>query len=72
GFFRSISLGQDQPVSSVLQDTLRLLTLWFSHGGGDDVSREMAAGFGSVPVDTWLGVVPQLIARIHTRTPQVR
>jgi hypothetical protein len=29
-------------------------------------------GFGLVSIDTWLVVIPQIIARIHTNNPQVR
>lgn len=32
GFVRSIVLGAGQPVANILQDTLRLITLWFSYG----------------------------------------
>ncbi|TRM60259.1 armadillo-type protein [Schizophyllum amplum] len=52
GFFRSISLRNEES----LQDTLRLLTLCL----------QMEEGFKSVPIDTWLDVIPQIIARIQT------
>jgi serine/threonine-protein kinase mTOR len=61
-------------VANVLQDTLRLLTLWFAHGGDEHeaiIHSEVAAGLESASPDTWLGVVPQLIARVHTRLPRV-
>ena len=56
GFFRSISLRNE----NALQDTLRLLTLWFKFGAHDDVSQAMASGFSVVEVDTWLEVIPQV------------
>lgn len=56
GFFRSISLRNQD----ALQDTLRLLTLWFKYGAHDEVSHSMASGFSSVEVDTWLEVIPQV------------
>ena len=56
GFFRSIALRS----KNALQDTLRLLTLWFKFGDHDDVSHAMAHGFSIVEVDTWLDVVPQV------------
>lgn len=56
GFFRSIALKGDNS----LQDTLRLLTLWFKFGAHDDVYSVLAEGFGTVSVDTWLEVVPQV------------
>jgi serine/threonine-protein kinase mTOR len=58
GFFRSIALHNQE----ALQDTLRLLTLWFKYGSHDDVSHAMANGFTAVEVDTWLEVIPQVPA----------
>ncbi|KAI0064021.1 atypical/PIKK/FRAP protein kinase [Artomyces pyxidatus] len=68
GFFRSISLRNE----NAFQDTLRLLTLWFKFGAHDEVSHTMASGFGSVEVDTWLEVIPQIIARIQTPSANIR
>jgi FKBP12-rapamycin complex-associated protein len=68
GFFRSISLSS----TSSLQDTLRLLTLWFTHGGDQDVNSVVTEGFSSVNIDTWLAVTPQLIARINQPNLRVR
>ncbi|KAI5778883.1 armadillo-type protein [Geopyxis carbonaria] len=68
GFFRSISLSS----GSSLQDTLRLLTLWFTHGGASEVNAAVTEGFNSISVDTWLEVIPQLIARINQPDPVVR
>ena len=68
GFFRSISLS----IGNSLQDTLRLLTLWFKYGYQQDVNSAIAEGFSTVTIDTWLEVIPQLIARIHAPSPLVR
>ncbi|OAL49589.1 ARM repeat-containing protein [Pyrenochaeta sp. DS3sAY3a] len=68
GFFKSIALSS----TSSLQDTLRLLTLWFSHGGLSEVNRTIIEGTKSVPIDTWLEVIPQLLARINQPNPTVR
>ncbi|KAG9313026.1 phosphatidylinositol 3-kinase [Chiua virens] len=68
GFFHSIALRNE----NALQDTLRLLTLWFKFGAHDDVSQAMASGFSVVEVDTWLEVIPQIIARIQTPSGNVR
>ncbi len=63
-FFRSVALGQsgggEAARGSNLQDILRLLTLWFSHGGAPDVERALEQGFGHVSIDTWLVVIPQV------------
>ncbi|KAI2465814.1 FAT-domain-containing protein [Annulohypoxylon bovei var. microspora] len=68
GFFKSIALSS----GSSLQDTLRLLTLWFAHGGSGEVNAAVTQGFGTVSVDTWLEVIPQLIARINQPNTRVR
>src|SRR5229473_2958192 len=56
GFFRSIALRSENS----LQDTLRLLTLWFKFGAQDEVCHAIASGFSAVEVDTWLEVIPQV------------
>ncbi len=43
-----------------MQDILRLLTLWFSHGAARDVAAALEEGFGHVSIDTWLVVIPQV------------
>jgi FKBP12-rapamycin complex-associated protein len=68
GFLRSIALS----LTSSLQDTLRLLTLWFSHGGDHEVNTVVTEGFTVVNIDTWLSVTPQLIARINQPNIRVR
>lgn len=62
GFFRSISLSH----GSSLQDTLRLLTLWFDYGQWPEVYDAIFEGLRTVQINTWLQVIPQLIARIDT------
>lgn len=61
GFFHSISLSE----ANALQDTLRLLTLWFKFGGIPEASQAMHEGFNLIKIDNWLEVIPQLISRIH-------
>ncbi|PSR84348.1 phosphatidylinositol 3-kinase-like protein [Coniella lustricola] len=68
GFFESISLSK----GSSLQDTLRLLTLWLTHGGYSEVNAAVTEGFTRVSVDTWLEVIPQLIARINQPNKRVQ
>eukprot|EP00899_Mesostigma_viride_P025256 jgi/Mesvir1/5915/Mv00684-RA.1 len=74
GFFRSIALGtaNQQRRDGCLQDILRLLTLWFTHGSTADVQAALQEGFGHVSIDTWLVVIPQIIARIHSPSLPVR
>ncbi|KAL3477332.1 armadillo-type protein [Aspergillus californicus] len=68
GFLRSIALSS----TSSLQDILRLLTLWFTHGGEHEVNTVVTKGFTSVNIDTWLAATPQLIARINHPNIRVR
>ncbi|XP_046427062.1 serine/threonine-protein kinase mTOR [Neodiprion fabricii] len=62
GFFRSINLSH----GSSLQDTLRLLTLWFDYGQWPEVYEAIVEGIRLIEINTWLQVIPQLIARIDT------
>lgn len=62
GFFKSIKLSQ----GSSLQDTLRLLTLWFEYGQWPEVYDAVVEGIRLIEINTWLQVIPQLIARIDT------
>lgn len=68
GFFKSIALS----AGSSLQDTLRLLTLWFTHGGSSEVNSAVMEGIANVSIDTWLEVIPQLIARISQPNKRVQ
>eukprot|EP01138_Halocafeteria_seosinensis_P014561 gb/GECG01014866.1/.p1 GENE.gb/GECG01014866.1/~~gb/GECG01014866.1/.p1 ORF type:complete len:3652 (+),score=422.49 gb/GECG01014866.1/:1-10956(+) len=76
GFFKSINLGRGRLRAHVLQDLLRLLTLWFTFGGTGqpEVRKELENGLASgfIGVDTWLAVVPQLIARIAIPDTEIR
>ena len=62
GFFKSISLSN----GSSLQDTLRLLTLWFDHGHHPAIYDALFEGIRQIDVKIWLQVIPQLIARIDS------
>lgn len=62
GFFRSINLSH----ANSLQDTLRLLTLWFDYGQTIEVIDALNEGIRIIEINTWLQVIPQLIARIDT------
>lgn len=56
----------------LLQDILRLLTLWFNHGATAEVQMALQKGFAHVNINTWLVVLPQIIARIHSNNHAVR
>jgi FKBP12-rapamycin complex-associated protein len=60
------------PLSSfdIIPDS-RLLTLWFEYGNDQSVHDMLLTEIGRVPIETWLHVIPQLIARIDTNAPLV-
>ncbi|PNS15729.1 hypothetical protein CAC42_4181 [Sphaceloma murrayae] len=68
GFFKSISLSNH----GALQDTLRLLTLWFAHGDNQEVITAVTQGLPTISIDIWLEVIPQLIARINQSNKLIR
>ena len=45
---------------------VRLLTLWFDYGHWPEVYEALVEGIKTIQIDTWLQVIPQLIARIDT------
>ena len=55
-----------------LQDVLRLLHLWFKFGHIREVKRALQNAFDEISVRTWLDVIPQIVARLHTGRPKVR
>ncbi|VFQ96023.1 unnamed protein product [Cuscuta campestris] len=73
GYFHSIACSaHSKGVDDSLQDILRLLTLWFNHGATSEVQMALQKGFTHVNINTWLVVLPQIIARIHSNNHAVR
>ncbi|BFG42177.1 hypothetical protein CerSpe_284510 [Prunus speciosa] len=73
GYFHSIACSANtKGVDDSLQDILRLLTLWFNHGATEEVQMALQTGFAHVNINTWLVVLPQIIARIHSNNRAVR
>ncbi|KAK4401785.1 Serine/threonine-protein kinase TOR [Sesamum angolense] len=73
GYFHSIACAAHaKGVDDSLQDILRLLTLWFNHGATSEVQMALQKGFSLVNINTWLVVLPQIIARIHSNNHAVR
>jgi serine/threonine-protein kinase mTOR len=64
GLLRAIALGTRIQSASVTQDMLCFLSLWFRYVHVPELHATIAAGLSSVHIDTWLGVLPQLIARL--------
>ena len=70
GFFRSLYLRSATDGSR--QDVLRVLQLWFEWGHRKEVEHALLQGMNTISIDTWLAVIPQLIARIHTSSAPIR
>jgi phosphatidylinositol kinase/protein kinase (PI-3 family) len=64
GLMKALTLGTRMFSSSVMQDMLCILSLWFRYGKLAEVYNALESGLATVAIDTWLGVLPQLIARI--------
>ncbi|KAJ2825259.1 phosphatidylinositol kinase- protein kinase tor1, partial [Coemansia erecta] len=69
GFFRAIQLSKSD---TTLQDTLRLLTAWFSYSQFESVAQAVQDNFNSISIRTWLQVIPQILARIHIKSESTR
>ncbi|KAF7639171.1 hypothetical protein Mgra_00001404 [Meloidogyne graminicola] len=62
-FFKAIQLAE----GSRLDDTLRLLMLWFDYGDRPEVFELLRDSLKMIPSEVWLEVVPQLIARLDSQ-----
>ena len=69
GLMRALTLGTKRFSSFVTQDMLCILSLWFRYGKFPEVNAVLQAGLATVHLNTWLGVLPQLIARIDHPDP---
>ena len=72
GFVRAISLGTKRWSASCQQDMLNLLSCLFNFGELQEVANTINDGLESIKIEAWLGVLPQLLARIHIKSPSVR
>ncbi|KAG7341979.1 phosphatidylinositol 3- and 4-kinase [Nitzschia inconspicua] len=71
-FVNAISLGTKRWSASVQQDMLNFLTCLFQYGDQSAIADTINECVESVPIETWLGVLPQLLARIHMKSPAIR
>lgn len=64
GLMKALSLGTKRWSSTVTEDMLNIMMLWFRYGHVNEVADALEQRLSMVHLDTWLGVLPQLIARI--------
>ncbi|RNC31639.1 target of rapamycin kinase (TOR) kinase 3 putative (TOR3), partial [Trypanosoma cruzi] len=50
--------------NGVMEDVLRILSIWFSHSALLEINEAIKEGIDRVPDYVWLKVIPQLVARI--------
>ena len=63
GFLKSISLGGPE-FTETLQDTLKLLELWFKFGELSTIQEAVKRSYDKIDLTCWLNVVPQMIAKL--------
>ncbi|RNC46931.1 target of rapamycin kinase (TOR) kinase 3 putative (TOR3) [Trypanosoma cruzi] len=61
--FKSVELSSNQG-NGVMEDVLRILSIWFSHSALLEINEAIKEGIDRVPDYVWLKVIPQLVARI--------
>eukprot|EP01129_Flabellula_baltica_P009387 TRINITY_DN3829_c0_g1_i1.p1 TRINITY_DN3829_c0_g1~~TRINITY_DN3829_c0_g1_i1.p1 ORF type:complete len:2225 (-),score=435.29 TRINITY_DN3829_c0_g1_i1:13-6618(-) len=69
GFKLSI---KNQNERNHIEDTLNLLTLWFKYSNFPSTMYSIESCLEDLPVETWLEVIPQIIARIHSVVPALQ
>jgi FKBP12-rapamycin complex-associated protein len=72
GFFQSVQLPNENGNKKALQDVLRLLTVWFRYGESEIVHEAVEQGLRDTSIDTWVQVIPQIVARIDIPRKRVR
>ncbi|CAB9503979.1 protein kinase mTOR [Seminavis robusta] len=72
GFVTAINLGTKRFSASVQQDMLNVLTCLFRYGELEGVAEVINRGMAAVPAEAWLGVLPQLLARVSIKSSRIR
>lgn len=70
-FYQAI-IWADETRKYVLQDLLRLLEILYCYGSRPAVCAAIMDGIRSIPLETYLMCLPQIVARIDAPSPRVR
>ena len=54
-----------------MQDTLKLLELWFKYGDNPAVQEALRSNYESVDLVCWLNVLPQMITKLDIANDQI-
>ena len=71
GLTKSVCIG-DKNLSKVIQDLLRLIDIWFQVGKNSDSNELIKKSFSEINIESWLLVIPQLLARLGTNNETLR
>lgn len=58
--------------SKTLQNTLRLMKIWFRHGNYQPIDDIVREGIDKINLKVWITVIPQLIARIDIKENMIK
>ena len=72
GFVKAVCLGTKRWTGAVQQDLLNFLSCIFSYGELNEVAAVIEKEIVFVQLEAWLGVLPQILARIHVQTAVVK
>ena len=71
GFTKSVCIG-GKSISKTLQDLLRLIDLWFQVGSDSTLNELIMTSFDQIAIESWLMVIPQLLARVGVTNETIR
>jgi FKBP12-rapamycin complex-associated protein len=71
GFTTSVTIG-GKNMSKTLQDLLRLVDVWFQIGDDETLLNLIRESFNKISIDSWLVVIPQLLARVNIKNEYIR
>ena len=72
GFTNSIIIGGNS-IFKTLQDILRLIDIWFQNDNNNEIFlNSLNDSFKRIPIDPWLQVIPQLLARVNVKNNLIK
>ena len=71
GFTKSVCIG-GKNISKTLQDILRIIDVWFIMGQEETIDKLVFKSFDTIDIDTWLLVIPQLLARVNIKDERIK
>ena len=71
GFTNSVCIG-GKTISKTLQDLLRFIEVWFQGGEDAALIQSIKDSFKKISLDSWLLVIPQLLARVNIKSHLIR